>query len=169
MANVEIVEGPSFLGKMAAAGVNGGNSTSSLGNAPAPQGVGGGGGMNRPGAGGGTRVGPGSNGAPKIGGDSVITAEEPPIILELQVDAKGVLKGNVSEVMMNKTLKKLKVENGKVTDKKFEFQTIETTEKVSNTTRWVGELTDEKTITLNRLTKGGNAIDGGPVVFHRAK
>jgi hypothetical protein len=125
--------------------------------------------MNRPGAGGGTRVGPGSNGAPKIGGDSVITAEEPPIILELQVDAKGVLKGNVSEVMMNKTLKKLKVENGKVTDKKFEFQTIETTEKVSNTTRWVGELTDEKTITLNRLTKGGNAIDGGPVVFHRAK
>jgi hypothetical protein len=181
MGEVEVPQsGGGIFRSLAASAINGGNTTSSIGNqsgstvfnAPQQQTGRGGGrpggsmagagpGMPRPGAG------PGA----VAGNKNVTASDEPALTMELKVDAKGNMSGSITQINEVPVFssKEFKVEQGKVTEKKFEFQTIEKTEKVSNTTRWVGELTDERTITVTRLTKGGNPVDGGPIVFHRTK
>jgi hypothetical protein len=160
------------MSKALGSAINGGSTTSSIGNtsgttqvtAPTMSSGRGGGGMGR-----GTF--PGAGGASARGIASSVKEEEPAILMELKVDAKGKLTGEVQEITTSPVfaLKKAKVEEGTVTDKKFEFKTTEKSEKVSNTTRWVGELTDDQTITVNRLTKGGQPIDSGALVLHRGK
>ncbi|HEX4998059.1 MAG TPA: hypothetical protein VFY29_07535 [Terriglobia bacterium] len=143
VANVEIPKSKGLFASIAGSALNGGNSGSSIGNTNEP--------------------------VRTIRAEG-LNDEEPAITLEFKVDSKGKLSGKVSEITRVE-IKDLKMEEGTVTDggKKFEFRTNEKTEKIVNTIRWVGELTDERTVTLNRLTKGGNQIDGKPIVFHRAK
>jgi hypothetical protein len=156
--DVEMPKSAGFLGKMAASAINGGNTQAGIGNTSGST----------------TLTGPSINSRTIKGGvrnGKEGEFEEPPIIMELKVDAKGKMTGSITEITVAPIFakKELKVEEGMVTDKKFEFKTIEKSETASNTTRWVGELTDEKTITITRLTKGGNAIDGKEIVFNKAK
>jgi hypothetical protein len=100
-----------------------------------------------------------------------VVEEEPAMSMEIKVDAKGKVSGTITVGTMVPVhaVKEIKFDKGTVTDKKFEFTTEEKSDKVSTTTRWAGELTDERTITIDRLTKGGQKMDTNSIVFHRAK
>jgi hypothetical protein len=96
---------------------------------------------------------------------------EPAIAIEIKVDNKGKSTIVVSEIKSKPSyaVKKLKVEEATVTAEKLDFLTTEKSDKVLNTIRWVGEITDPTTLMMTRQTKSGNPIDDGPLMFVRAK
>jgi hypothetical protein len=62
------------------------------------------------------------------------------------------------------------VEEGTVTEKRFQFRTYKKAGSVQVAIVWQGELVSENTIKLTRQTLAGKVIDGvGTVTFTRTK
>ena len=103
--------------------------------------------------------------AAKAAGKSLSNLPEAETI-KFKVDTKkNKLTGTITEMV---TAKVYDVEDGKVKDKTFTFNSVDNTLRNPTPLAWKGELKDEATISLQKLSASGQP-SGNPLVIHRAK
>jgi len=103
--------------------------------------------------------------AAKAAGKSLSNLPEAETI-KFKVDAKkNKVSGTITEMVTGKVYD---VEDGKVKDKTFTFNSVDNTAKQPTPIAWKGELKDENTVALQRLSASGQP-SGNPLVLHRSK
>ncbi len=102
--------------------------------------------------------------AAKAAGKSLNNLPEAETI-KFKVDArKNKLSGSITEMVTGRVYD---VENGKVMDKTFTFESVDNSVRNPTSLSWKGELKDENTVSLQRLSASGQA-SGNPLVLHRS-